>query len=99
MHIERFWRSVKYEEFYLNSYGSVRELRQAIAAYITFYNHSRPHQSLHYQTPAELYRGDKGGLTDTVKGVEPLHHYQLTQFNKNYKKEKKVGLNFNQKLS
>ncbi len=53
--IERLWRSLKYEEVYLNKYTSPREARQRIAGYMDFYNHRRPHQSLNYQTPAELY--------------------------------------------
>lgn len=53
--IERFWRSFKREEFYLNDYGSVKELKKAIQEYIEFYNHKRWHQSLGYKTPADLY--------------------------------------------
>ena len=56
---ERFWRSFKREEFYLNEYGSVKELRKAIGAYIEFYNQRRWHQSLEYKTPAEVYFGGK----------------------------------------
>ena len=55
VYIERFWRSVKQEEFYLNEYSSIKELRTAIGGYIEFYNHKRWHQSLNYQTPASLY--------------------------------------------
>ncbi len=50
---ERLWRSVKYENIYLNQYGSVRQLRTGLTAYFDFYNHERPHQSLNYRTPAE----------------------------------------------
>lgn len=57
IYIERFWRSVKYEEFYLKDYASVKILRRAISAYIKFYNHRRWHQSLGYKTPAEVYFG------------------------------------------
>ncbi len=53
--IERFWRSVKYEEVYLNDYDSVKALKAAIGSYIEFYNHKRFHQSLDYKTPAEVY--------------------------------------------
>jgi putative transposase len=53
--IERFWRSLKYEEIYLHDYGSPREARQSITHYIGFYNHERPHQALEYRTPAALY--------------------------------------------
>lgn len=55
---ERFWRSLKYEEVYLNEYPSPREARKRIANYIEFYNTERPHQSLAYQTPISYYRPD-----------------------------------------
>jgi putative transposase len=58
IYIERFWRSFKCEEFYLNEYQSVSELKKAISAYIEFYNQRRRHQSLEYKTPAEVYFGD-----------------------------------------
>ena len=54
---ERLWRSVKYEEVYLNDYATVSEARQGIGNYIDFYNQERPHQSLSYKTPAEVYFG------------------------------------------
>jgi putative transposase len=53
--VERLWRSVKYEEMYLNDYTSPREARHGLARYLTFYNRERPHQSLAYRTPAEVY--------------------------------------------
>jgi putative transposase len=53
--IERFWRSLKYEEVYLKDYASPREARQSIGAYMEFYNYRRFHQSLEYQTPAKVY--------------------------------------------
>lgn len=52
---ERLWRSLKYEEVYLNEYATPREARQGINRYLTFYNYERPHQSLDYRTPAEVY--------------------------------------------
>lgn len=55
VYIERFWRSVKREEFYLNSYATVKELKKAIGEYIAFYNERRWHQSLEYKTPAAIY--------------------------------------------
>jgi putative transposase len=55
IYIERFWRSFKREEFYLNDYGSVPLLKKAIKNYIEFYNYRRWHQSLDYKTPAEVY--------------------------------------------
>jgi putative transposase len=52
---ERLWRTIKYEEVYLQDYSSPREARQGLARYLTFYNQERPHQSLDYRTPAEVY--------------------------------------------
>ncbi len=52
---ERLWRSVKYEEVYLKDYQNVREAKQGIGDYMNFYSHERPHQSLNYRTPAEVY--------------------------------------------
>jgi len=57
IYIERFWRSFKREEFYLNEYKSVKALRRAINTYIEFYNQKRFHQSLGYKTPTEVYFG------------------------------------------
>jgi putative transposase len=54
--VERLWRSLKYEEVYLKAYCSVRELERGVAEWFAFYNHERPHQSLAYRTPAEVYR-------------------------------------------
>jgi putative transposase len=53
--IERFWRSFKQEEFYLNEYESIKSLKKAINSYIDFYNNKRWHQSLEYKTPANIY--------------------------------------------
>ncbi len=53
--IERTWRSLKYEEIYLNSYESLTELKTAIDKYFTFFNTERFHQSLGYATPDEVY--------------------------------------------
>lgn len=55
IYIERFWRSFKYEDFKLNDYQSVLELRKGIKDYIEFYNHKRWHQALDYKTPVEVY--------------------------------------------
>jgi putative transposase len=52
---ERLWRSVKYEEVYLNEYLTPRQARQGLTRYFQFYNYQRPHQSLNYMTPAEVY--------------------------------------------
>ena len=55
--VERLWRSVKYESIYLHAYETPREVRVALAHYFKFYNGHRPHQSLGYRTPDEIYFG------------------------------------------
>jgi putative transposase len=55
--VERLWRSVKYESIYLHAYETPREVRVALARYFEFYNGRRPHQSLGYRTPDEIYFG------------------------------------------
>ncbi len=53
--IERFWRSVKYEEVYLHAYMDFKEARAGITSYIDYYNRQRRHGSLAKQTPDEVY--------------------------------------------
>jgi putative transposase len=55
--VERLWRSVKYEDIYIQGYEAVPELHRGLARYFGFYNEERPHQSLDYRTPAAVYRG------------------------------------------
>ena len=54
--VERLWRSVKQEDLYLKCYEAVPPLRTGLRDYFGFYNEQRPHQSLGYRTPAEVYR-------------------------------------------
>jgi putative transposase len=56
--MERFWRSLKYEEVYLADYGTPRAARQGIGTYIGRYNDTRLHQSLDYRTPSAVYHGE-----------------------------------------
>lgn len=53
--VERLWKSVKYEEIYLNGYDAVSEVRQALARYFDFYNRRRPHSTLDRKTPDTAY--------------------------------------------
>ena len=55
--IERLWRSVKYEEVYLNDYHSVSYAKERLGNYFNFYDYERLHQSLGYKTPYEVYKG------------------------------------------
>ncbi|WP_294933168.1 integrase core domain-containing protein [Sulfurimonas sp.] len=53
--IERFWRTIKYEEIYLNDYKSISELRYSINNYIVKYNSRRLHSAIGNKTPNEVY--------------------------------------------
>ncbi|MBC7349484.1 MAG: IS3 family transposase [Candidatus Aminicenantes bacterium] len=54
--IERFWRTLKYEEVYTKCYETVAECRASIGEFIRKYNEERLHQSLGvYDTPFEAY--------------------------------------------
>ena len=55
--IERLWRTVKYEEVYLKEYSDIRDVKKCMQRYFEFYNTERPHQSLGYKTPEEIYYG------------------------------------------
>lgn len=63
--IERLWRSLKYEQLRLWSYGSVADVTRQIGKWMDFYNHRRKHQSLDYEVPWSLYR--PGGLRSEDK--------------------------------
>jgi len=53
--VERFWKSLKYEEVYLRAYESVSEAKASLGRYIEFYNERRPHSSLDGHTPDAVY--------------------------------------------
>jgi putative transposase len=54
--VERFFRTLKYEDIYLNEYVTPKALRKGLHQYIGFYNHERLHQSLGYSRPIDYYR-------------------------------------------
>jgi putative transposase len=53
--IERWFRSLKVENIYVNEYRSPRELRQGIIDYIKIYNYERPHTSIEDMRPVQAY--------------------------------------------
>jgi putative transposase len=53
--VERFWRSLKYEEVYIKDYNDMIECRKGIARYIESYNSFRPHSSVGAITPDMAY--------------------------------------------
>jgi putative transposase len=55
VYIERFWRTLKQEDIYLNRYETMPEARIGINKFLYFYNTQRLHSSLEYKTPDEIY--------------------------------------------
>jgi putative transposase len=53
--VERFWRTLKYEDIYLNDYRTLIELKEGLKRYFDFFNSQRFHESLDYATPNEIY--------------------------------------------
>ena len=54
--VERLWRTVKYEDVYPKAYETPRDARIGINSFMRYYNEERPHSSLGYKIPAEVYR-------------------------------------------
>ena len=54
--IERFWRSLKYEQVYLYPASDGIECYKGIQKYMTYYNFERRHQSLEDQFPAQIFK-------------------------------------------
>jgi putative transposase len=59
--VERLWRTVKYEDIYLQDYETLAQVQVGLKTYFTFYNGERGHQSLGYQTPNGVYATGQGG--------------------------------------
>mgnify|MGYP000479325654 CR=1 FL=1 len=64
--IERFFRTLKYDEIYLNEYKDAGELKRGVARFIDFYNCKRFHSSLGYKKPMNVYLE---GMRKEVKNV------------------------------
>jgi putative transposase len=67
--VERLWRSVKYEEVYLHDYQTVPAARIHLSDYFEFYNNERPHETLGYRTPHEVYFGTRATLAPPSEAV------------------------------
>ena len=68
--IERFWRTIKYEEIYLNEFKNIKQLRKSIEHFINKYNKRRLHSTIDYKTPNEVYYQAENNLDS--KGVKLL---------------------------
>ena len=70
--IERFWRSIKYEEIYLNEYKNIKSLNRAIEKYMNIYNSKRLHSAIDYKTPNEVYYQAANNLDPKGAKLLPL---------------------------
>jgi len=55
--VERFFRTIKYDEVYLWAYSDGHEAERRIGNFIDYYNFRRPHQNLDEWRPGEVYCG------------------------------------------
>lgn len=74
--VERLWRTVKYEEVYLNQYTMVSDARRSLGKYFLFYNMERIHESLGYRTSYEVYVKER--LNPKPVQAVNMHHIQPT---------------------
>lgn len=72
--VERFWRSLKYEEIYPSCYDTVFEAKAGISTYINFYNNERLHQALDYKTPAEIYSNSLRSTATEINNITDLNN-------------------------
>lgn len=65
VYIERFFRTLKYENIFLHNYETIPDLKLGVNNFIRFYNNKRLHSSLDYKTPDEIYfKNLSGGRND-----------------------------------
>ena len=80
IYIERFWRSVKYEAVYLQSFETVEQACIALARYIEFYNTIRPHQALDYKTPDQRFKEENASKNNWAKDhANSIDNFDNTQ--------------------
>ena len=56
-HIERFWKTLKFDGFYLAFAKTMIALKSMLSHFIHWYNEKRLHNSLKYKTPMEVKNG------------------------------------------
>jgi putative transposase len=69
--VEQLWRSLKYEEVYLNAYASVAEAKAGIGSWLSLYE-ARQHQSLGYRTPRQAYEAECRWICGTIGFADRL---------------------------
>ena len=56
IYIERFWRSIKHDKIYLMMPQNGTELFNVCEEFVEYYNKTRPHETLGYISPSELFK-------------------------------------------
>ena len=86
--VERLWRSVKYEDVYLREYCTGLELGDGLRKYFVHYNENRPHMSLSYKCPFEVYQEGLGGQPPNPRQMQSavsLLHKEGAELIKNWR--------------
>jgi putative transposase len=89
--IERLRRSLKYEDVYIKAYGSVAEARRSLGEWLAFYNDVRPHQSLGYRTPREIFEAVACEYVDNAS-ASPRDAPALPTYSQAHQQEKEVTM-------
>ncbi len=55
-YVERFWRTLKFEGFYLDFPETMVELKSMLSRFMKWYNEERLHSSLNYKPPMEVLK-------------------------------------------
>ena len=55
-YVERFWRTLKFEGFYLDFPETMEELKKMLSLFMKWYNEERLHSSLQYKPPMEVLK-------------------------------------------
>ena len=76
-YIERLWRTAKAEGFYLNDWRTAKELKQNLGTWLKWYNEARPHQSINYQVPQQVY-GVANSFAQTEK-IQEVNENKLKE--------------------
>lgn len=78
--IERFWRTIKYENILLSDYASGIELKTGIAKYVEFYNNKRRHSSLDKKTPLEIHDPKEAKEVKAKKTIKEIDMVKFNEF-------------------
>ncbi len=63
-HIERLWRTLKYEWTLLNGCRNIGDYKRLLPKFVAWYNHDRLHQALNYQKLAEMLVNRNDGYVE-----------------------------------